>query len=177
MKKAGPVIVWPVVIAIGVVHQSFGQIPAKRFITSDGKPPGGLYAPGVMVGKTLYISGKGDYRPAEEFPEKVKNCLNEVRKTLRMADLDMEHVVKSYCYLEDPEKYKEFNKCYAEFFPTDPPARTTLALECSTPSIALDIHLEDCRVMDEAIDRGQRHSLIWKDFSPFAKWLIGGDQH
>ena len=53
----------------------------------------------------------------------------------------------------------------------------SLALECSTPSIALDIHLEDCRVMDEAIDRGQRHSLIWKDFSPFAKWLIGGDQH
>jgi hypothetical protein len=49
------------------------------------------------------------------------------------------------------------------------PDRTTLALECSTPSIALDIHLEDCRVMDEAIDRGQRHSLIWKDFSPFAK--------
>ena len=35
-----------------------------------------------MVGKTLYIAGKGDYRPNAEFPEKVKNCLSEIRKSL-----------------------------------------------------------------------------------------------
>ena len=51
------------------------QAPVKRFITPDGKKPSGLFAPGVMVGKTLYIAGKGDYKPNEEFPGKVKNCL------------------------------------------------------------------------------------------------------
>jgi len=57
------------------------------------------------------------------------------------------------------------------------PARPALAIECGTSSIALDIHLKDRRVMDEAIDGGQRHSLIWKHLSPLAEWLVSGDQH
>ena len=57
------------------------------------------------------------------------------------------------------------------------PAWPALAVECGTASIALDIHLEDGRVMDEAIDGCERHGLIWKHLAPFAEWLIGGDQH
>src|SRR5207244_929337 len=57
------------------------------------------------------------------------------------------------------------------------PSWSTLALECGAASIALDIHLEDGRVMDEAVDGGERHSLIGKDLAPFAERLIGGDQH
>ncbi len=120
MKKAYVSLIAVFLVSACVINLSHGQIPMKKFITADGKRPGGLFAPGVMIGKTLYISGKGDYRPEEEYPEKVRNCLNEVRKVLQMAGLDMENVVKSYCYLEDWEKYGEFNKYYAEFFPKDP---------------------------------------------------------
>ena len=81
-----------------------------------------------MVGKTLYVAGKGDYRPNAEFPEKVRNCLEEIRKTLQTAGLDMRHVVKSFVYLEDPDKYAEMNKYYGEFFQDSPPARTTLGI-------------------------------------------------
>ena len=82
-----------------------------------------------MVGKTLYVAGKGDYRPNAEFPEKVKNCLDEIRKTLQTAGLDMRHVVKSFVYLEDPDKYAEMNKILRRVLPEDsPPARTTLGV-------------------------------------------------
>ena len=84
-----------------------------------------------MVGKTLYVAGKGDYRPNAEFPEKVRNCLEEIRKTLQTAGLDMRHVVKSFVYLEDPDKYAEMNKYYGEFFQDSPPARTTLGVRRS----------------------------------------------
>lgn len=104
------------------------QLPAKRFITPDGKRPTGLFAPGVMVGKTLYIAGRGDYKPNEEFPGKVKNCLAEIEKTLKQAGLGLEHVVKSFVYLEDHDKYDELNKYYGEHFPKNPPARTTLGV-------------------------------------------------
>jgi hypothetical protein len=40
------------------------------------------------------------------------------------------------------------------------PAWTALAIECCAASIALDIHLEDGGVMDEAIDCGKGHGLI-----------------
>ena len=54
---------------------------------------------------------------------------------------------------------------------------TVLAIECCAASIALDIHFEDGGVMNEAIDSGERHRLVWEHLSPFAEGLIGGDQH
>jgi 2-iminobutanoate/2-iminopropanoate deaminase len=127
MKRTG-LLVATFVLAQGLVQLAIGQVPEKKFLTKDGKRPTGLFAPGVMVGKTVYIAGKGDYRPDAAFPDKVTNCLNEIRKTLQVAGLDMEHVVKSFVYLEDHDKFAEFNKAYAEFFKKDPPARTTLGV-------------------------------------------------
>ncbi len=116
-------------IVIGLCAAAFSQdIPVKKFATKDGSRPSGLFTNGVQVGKTLYISGKGDYSPDEPFDVKVRNCLGEVRKTLQQMGLDYDDVVKSYCYLEDWKKYPEFNKVYGEFFTTDPPARTTLGV-------------------------------------------------
>src|SRR5262249_9168214 len=128
MARTGLMVLSPVVLLLGLAGPSVGQAPAKRFITPDGKRPTGLFAPGVMVGNTLYVAGKGDYRPNAGLEEKVKNCLNEVRKTLQTAGLDLKHVVKSFVYLEDRDQYAEFNKHYAAFFPDDPPARTTLGV-------------------------------------------------
>jgi 2-iminobutanoate/2-iminopropanoate deaminase len=104
------------------------QLPVKKFLTSDGSRPKGLFAPGVMVGKTVYIAGKGDYRPNEELPGKVRNCLAEVEKTLKAGGMDLSHVVSAHCYLEDPGYYGKFNEVYREFFPQRPPARTTLGV-------------------------------------------------
>ncbi|MBT4483816.1 MAG: RidA family protein, partial [Candidatus Latescibacteria bacterium] len=82
----------------------------------------------VMVGKTYYNSGRGDYSPEKDFPGKIRNCLGLIQKSLQDAGMDMENVVTSYCYLENPELYPEFNKVYGEFFPNNPPTRTTLGV-------------------------------------------------
>src|SRR5262249_2556756 len=128
MTRVGLLVLVPAALALSLVQATEGQVPTKRFLTKDGKRPTGLFAPGVMVGKTVYIAGKGDYRPDAAFPEKVKNCLNEIRKTLQMAGLDLRHVVKSFVYLKDHTQFEEFNKHYADFFPSDPPARTTVGV-------------------------------------------------
>ena len=127
MSRIGSGVAIAIAFALTLTQPSWGQLPEKRFITEGGKRPSGLFAPGVMVGKTLYIAGKGDYKPNEEFPVKVKNCLGEIEKTLKQAGLGLEHVVKSFVYLEDHDKYDELNKYYGEFFPKNPPARTTLS--------------------------------------------------
>ena len=130
MTRAGLIVVAPAVLALGLVPAAAGQdqAPAQKPSVRQGRRSGAPYVPGAKVGKTLYISGKGDYRPNAEFPEKVENCLNEIRKTLQSAGLDLKHVVKSFVYLEDHDKYAEMNKYYAKFFPEDPPARTTLGV-------------------------------------------------
>jgi 2-iminobutanoate/2-iminopropanoate deaminase len=128
MTRTHFIVLAPIAIILGLMQPTRGQSPAKRFITPDGKRPTGLFAPGVMVGKTLYVAGKGDYKPKEDTAGKVKNCLNEVRKTLELAGMNMNNVVQTYVYLEDHDQYAEMNKHYAEFFPNDPPARTTLGV-------------------------------------------------
>jgi len=114
------------------------QTPIKKFLTNDGKRPGGLFAPGLIVGKTAYIAGRGDYRPQEELPGKVRNCLNEIRKSLQLAGLDLNNIVHSFVYLEDPNYYPEFNTVYGEHFPANPPARTTVGV----PHVPGDSRLE-----------------------------------
>src|SRR5262245_61269774 len=126
MTKTGSFVIAFFALSLVSTQTTRAQAPVKTFIPSDGKRTTGLLAPGVMVGKTLYIVGKGDYKRNEEFPGKVKNCLAEIQKTLQQAGLGMEHVVKSFVYLEDHDKYDDLNKYYGEFFPKNPPARTTL---------------------------------------------------
>jgi 2-iminobutanoate/2-iminopropanoate deaminase len=128
MTRTVQIVLASVAIVLVVAQPTSGQVPSKKFITPDGKRPSGLFAPGVMVGKTLYVAGKGDYKPKEDTAGKVKNCLNEVRKTLKLAGMDMNNVVQTYIYLEDHDQYAEVNKHYAEFFPNDPPSRTTLGV-------------------------------------------------
>ncbi len=128
MTRASLFVVAPVILALGLVRPAAGQAQAPVKKAGKDASQRALFAAGAKVGKTLYISGKGDYRPNAEFPEKVENCLGEIRKTLRSAGLDMKHVVKSFVYLEDRDKYADMNKYYAKFFPEDPPARTTLGV-------------------------------------------------
>jgi hypothetical protein len=57
------------------------------------------------------------------------------------------------------------------------PTWTMLSIECGAAAITVDIHLEDGGVVDEAINSGERHGLVWKNLAPFAEGLIGSDQH
>ncbi|MBA7573775.1 putative aminoacrylate peracid reductase RutC [subsurface metagenome] len=82
----------------------------------------------VKVGKTYYNSGRGDYSPDLEFAGKVRNCLGLIQKSLESSGMNMDNVVTAYCYLEDPENYAEFNEVYGEFFPNNPPTRTTMGV-------------------------------------------------
>ena len=128
MTRAFSTLLGFVTVALALVPSAFGQAAAQKPQAKDAGRQTALFSAGSKVGKTLYISGKGDYRPNAEFPEKVKNCLGEIKKTLKSAGLDMNNVVKSFVYLEDRDKYAEMNKYYAEFFPDAPPARTTLGV-------------------------------------------------
>ena len=172
MKKTSfsLVMVISMVLMICLSQILYAELPAKKFATKDGSRPGGLFAPGVMIGKTLYISGKGDYRPGEPYPEKVRNCLNEVRKVLQVAGMGMENIVTSFCYLEEPERYSEFNEVYAEFFPNDPPARTTLGV----PKVPGDSRIEITCIAYADLSEKKRIGTPPEGF-PFSPGILAGN--
>jgi site-specific DNA recombinase len=56
--------------------------------------------------------------------------------------------------------------------PSEPPNTRV-----STKNRLRSLHIEDDRVVHQAVDSGNHHGMVWKDLIPVGEWLIGGDQH
>src|SRR5262249_35915680 len=51
-----------------------------------------------------------------------------------------------------------------------------LSVEGTATPVALDVHLQNDRVVDQAIDRGNHHGVIREDLVPRCERLIRGDK-
>jgi 2-iminobutanoate/2-iminopropanoate deaminase len=59
--------------------------------------------------------------------------LHNVQAVLQAAGSDLQHVLKTTCFLADIGDFATFNEVYREFFPIDPPARSTLQVGLAPP--------------------------------------------
>jgi 2-iminobutanoate/2-iminopropanoate deaminase len=105
----------------------------KRVISSDKAPrPAGPYSPGVAWDRLVFTAGQVGVDPATSKPveggikEQTRQVLTNVRSVLEAAGTDLAHVVKTTCFLVDIKDFAAFNEVYREFFPSDPPARSTV---------------------------------------------------
>ena len=119
----------------------------RQVVISDDLPkPAGPYSPGIIAGDFVYVSGQGPSDPAtgqmvaESVQAETRQVLRNVQAILEAAGTSLANVVKCNVYLADRRDFAAMNEAYAEFFPTDPPARTTV--EALPP---VDIRVEiDC---------------------------------
>jgi 2-iminobutanoate/2-iminopropanoate deaminase len=94
--------------------------------------PAGPYSPGVRWDRLVFTAGQVAGNPATGQPveggirEQTRQVLLNIQAILEAAGTDMAHVVKTLCFLTDMGNFAAFNEVYREFFPTDPPARSTV---------------------------------------------------
>lgn len=117
----------------------------KRCITSQhGPPAAGPYSHAVAAGHLLFLSGQGAVSPSdgkvrnETFEQEVRQTLQNIRAILEDAGSGLEYVVKTTVYLSDMNNFSEMNRIYKEYFPSDPPARTTIQVA----RLPLDFRIE-----------------------------------
>ncbi len=79
---------------------------------------------GVLAGDTLWTSGKSG--AGDTIEEQMRDSLEKIRDTLNLAGMDMAHVVDAHVYLKDLADMDKMNGVFKEYFPNNPPARTTL---------------------------------------------------
>jgi 2-iminobutanoate/2-iminopropanoate deaminase len=92
------------------------------------------YSQAVRAGRVYYLAGKigvtdstralTSGRTAAE----TRNVLEAFRALLAEQGLSLADVVQATVYLADIADYGEMNRVYAQFFPTNPPARETVAV-------------------------------------------------
>jgi reactive intermediate/imine deaminase len=98
----------------------------------DFKPHGRPYSPAIRAGNTLYVSGQGsqnsDGKLSENFEERVRQCLLNVRAILQGGGMDFANLVSVHVYLTDLNTVELMNKTYWQMMGDNPPARTVLGV-------------------------------------------------
>lgn len=104
------------------------------------------FSPAVRAGDWVFVSGQTAIDPhgavvAGGIEVQTRQVLEGIRRVLEQADCALSDVVKTTVWLADPRDFWSFNRVYAEFFPENPPARST---------VRADLML-DCKVEIEAV--------------------------
>ena len=113
-----------------------------KIITAPNAPAAvGPYCPARLVGNTLYTSGQLGLIPdTGELPQGVEaqaaQALDNLKAVLKAAGMGMEDVVKTTVYLAEINDFAAINAIYAEYFPSDPPARSCVQV-AALPKAAL----------------------------------------
>jgi len=118
----------------------------KEIILSDKMPkPLAPYSPGIKAGNFIFTAGQVGIDPTtgqlkgKSVRDQTEQCLENISTILEAAGSSLEHVVKTTVFLADMSTFKEMNETYAKFFPTNPPARSTVQAALVTKEMLVEI--------------------------------------
>jgi reactive intermediate/imine deaminase len=99
-------------------------------------------SPAVRAGDFVYVSGQVPMAPDGTMVDggieaQTTQVLDNVKAALALAGATMDAVVKTTVWIEDARDFSGMNKVYALYFPSEPPARTTVESR-----LMLDIKVE-----------------------------------
>jgi len=120
----------------------------KKVIHTDNAPKAiGPYSQAIEAGGMLFVSGQIPINPQTgelsdgTIQEQTKLVMNNIGAILKAAGLGYENIVKTTCLLADISDFAEMNKVYAEYFPTNPPARSAFAVRDLPKGARLEIEV------------------------------------
>ena len=115
----------------------------KKVVKAEKAPAAiGPYSQAINSDCFIFTSGQIGVDPATgNFVEggiegQTQQVLTNLQFVLEAAGSDLDHVVKTTVFLQDMNDFARMNAIYAEFFPTNPPARSTVEV-ASLPKGAL----------------------------------------
>jgi 2-iminobutanoate/2-iminopropanoate deaminase len=85
----------------------------------------------MRVGDLLFTAGQPGIDPAtgaavgDTFEAQARQAIANLRAALEDAGSGLERVVKTTCFVADPTAFPKLNELYGEYFPSDPPVRST----------------------------------------------------
>ncbi len=131
---------------------------ASTAVNSDrAAEPVGAYAHARRVGDLLFLSGVGPRKRGEkvipgvrqdaagnvlsyEIEPQVRQCFENVRLILEAAGSSWERIVDVTVYLTDMKRdFATYNRVWAEYFASSPPARTTVEIGALPTAINFEV--------------------------------------
>ncbi len=109
------------------------RTPTRRVIHADAAPKAiGPYSQAIRAGALVYTAGQVGLDPAAGklveggVAEQTRQALANVKAILEAAGTSIDRVIKTTVFMADLSQFSTMNAVYAEFFPANPPARSTV---------------------------------------------------
>jgi enamine deaminase RidA (YjgF/YER057c/UK114 family) len=116
------------------------ELPAPRFNRADDY----VFVSSIHPEPAEDTQPRSPYVGESQVAAQTRSILTQLQSTLAEAGSSIDQVLKAEVSLADPSDFYEFKLVWKEFFPTDPPARTTIVVG--------DHHIyPDCRLNLQAI--------------------------
>lgn len=119
----------------------------KIIATQDAPNAVGPYSQAILSGTTLFCSGQIaiDPKTNEVFTGDIKKqtemVMNNISAVLKAGDMNFSNVVKTTIYLTSMGDFATVNEIYAKSFPSDPPARSTVAVAALPKGVNVEIEV------------------------------------
>lgn len=113
--------------------------------TPNGPQPVGVYSQAIVANGFVIVAGQGPINPQTNQMElgdirsETRRVLQNIQAILEAAGSSLNNAVRMGVFLADLNDFQAMNEVFREFFPADPPARTTVG--CGLPRIKVEI---DC---------------------------------
>ena len=120
--------------ALASVIAASAAFAQKQVINPPNARPGGVLSSAVRVGDIVFLSGALGTKPgggglAEGgIQGQTRQALENIKASAALAGVTMGDVAKCTVFLTSVADFQAMNGVYREFFPTNPPARTTVAV-------------------------------------------------
>jgi len=104
----------------------------KKIVSTDTAPPAvGPYSQAVIAGDLIFTAGQLGIDPrsgklAPGIEAQTRQVLTNLSVVLEAASSSLDRVVKATVFLAHMEDFAAMNTIYAELFPLQPPARSTV---------------------------------------------------
>ena len=127
-------------------------MPKKTIVAPAAGRPAGPYSQAVMAGNWIFVSGEKGVDPATGkivdggIAAQTRQALTNIKAVLQAAGASMADVVRCGVYMADTDDFQLMNEAYAAFFPTDPPARSTVIV--AALPLGLEVLIEVTAYLD-----------------------------
>jgi 2-iminobutanoate/2-iminopropanoate deaminase len=107
----------------------------RETVTAEGAPAAvGPYSHAVKSNGLVFLSGQVPLDPEAgtlvegSIGDRTRRCLDNLAVVAAAAGASLEDAVRMGIYVTDMSSFKEVNEAYGTYFPSDPPARSTVAV-------------------------------------------------
>ncbi|AEM21307.1 RidA family protein [Brachyspira hyodysenteriae] len=120
----------------------------KKIIKTHKAPQAiGPYSQAVKSGNFIFASGQIPLDPVSgemaenDIKKQTERVMENIKGLLESENLTMANIIKTTCFLTDMANFAAFNEVYANYFPENPPARSTVAIKALPKDALVEVEI------------------------------------